>query len=284
VLNGGEEDDRLSGGDGADVLNGGSGDDLLDGGSGDDLLDGGAGRDVLYGGSGADVFVCRPVSQATPANGAVEWMQWKIEDGGNGHWYALIETPGGLSWQDAKAAAEQLAPGTHLATFTSAAEGAFVAEKVLSENLGRPYSQPWLGGFQPDGSVEPDSGWQWVTGEPSVYAGWAEGEPNDEGGEDALHVWGLAGWNDRPANVPLPTYLVEADRGPAEGVDRIMDFEDGVDRLDLTAFAFKSLDDLAALIQPKGPDTLIDLSTVGGEDTLIAGINVFEFSPDDLLI
>jgi hypothetical protein len=77
---------------------------------------------------------------------------------------------------------------------------------------------------------------------------------------------------------------VEADRGPAEGVDRIMDFEDGVDRLDLTAFAFKSLDDLAALIQPKGPDTLINLSTVGGEDTLIAGINVFELSADDLLI
>ena len=288
VLNGGEEDDRLSGGDGADVLNGGRGDDFLDGGSGDDLLDGGAGRDILYGGPGADVFVCRPVPQATPANGAVEWVQWKIEDGGNGHWYAAVLVPEGILWKSAKSAAEDLGEGAHLATIANEEENAFVLSVIENARYRTASGEFWLGGYQAADAAKPEGGWQWITGEPFEFQDWAPGEPNDDGGQDYLpfadSAYGPYGRWDDHHNAARKAFLADSPILPAAPIDRIMDFEDGVDRLDLTAFAFKSLDDLAALIQPKGPDTLIDLSTVGGEDTLIAGINVFELSPDDVLI
>ena len=53
-LSGGAGDDTLSGGSGSDKLSGGSGDDSLYGGSGSDKLDGGSGDDTLSGGSGSD--------------------------------------------------------------------------------------------------------------------------------------------------------------------------------------------------------------------------------------
>ncbi len=37
----------------------------------------------------------------------------------------------------------------------------------------------WYGGFQPPGVTPPNSGWEWVTGEPWDYTNWAPGEPND---------------------------------------------------------------------------------------------------------
>jgi Ca2+-binding RTX toxin-like protein len=46
--------DLLLGGAGNDILVGGHGDDTLDGGTGNDLMDGGAGRDHLFGGDGDD--------------------------------------------------------------------------------------------------------------------------------------------------------------------------------------------------------------------------------------
>ena len=33
--------------------------------------------------------------------------------------------------------------------------------------------------LQPRGAREPDGGWQWVTGEPFVFADWRPGDPND---------------------------------------------------------------------------------------------------------
>ena len=47
-------DDHLAGNDGADLLDGAAGADWLDGGTGDDVLRGGDGNDVLVGGEGAD--------------------------------------------------------------------------------------------------------------------------------------------------------------------------------------------------------------------------------------
>ncbi|MBU8538341.1 calcium-binding protein [Falsiroseomonas tokyonensis] len=56
LLDGGAGDDRLAGGDDNDWLFGAAGDDLLAGGSGADTLDGGTGRDRLLGGDGNDVL------------------------------------------------------------------------------------------------------------------------------------------------------------------------------------------------------------------------------------
>lgn len=55
-IDGGAGKDLIEGGDGADDLDGELGDDSLSGGAGNDLLNGGAGNDLLTGGAGADVF------------------------------------------------------------------------------------------------------------------------------------------------------------------------------------------------------------------------------------
>ncbi|MEY5032006.1 MAG: hypothetical protein RL354_1037, partial [Planctomycetota bacterium] len=46
---------------------------------------------------------------------AADAVQWRVEDGGNGHWYEV--NPSGLTWEAAKQFAESL--GGHLVTVTS---------------------------------------------------------------------------------------------------------------------------------------------------------------------
>lgn len=53
-ISGGSGKDKLEGGSGSDTLDGGSGADKLYGGSGDDVLGGGPGKDKMYGDSGKD--------------------------------------------------------------------------------------------------------------------------------------------------------------------------------------------------------------------------------------
>ncbi|MBI4515325.1 MAG: hypothetical protein HY699_05860 [Deltaproteobacteria bacterium] len=124
----------------------------------------------------------------------------------NGHTYQAVCAPDGITWDAAKTAAE--AQGGHLVTITSAQENQFVFDLVdapelwLSAGVG-PSSGPWLGGYQPPGSVEPAGGFRWVTDEPFGYTNWAPGEPNDwAAGEDYLIFWSVSGpgrnslWND----------------------------------------------------------------------------------------
>ncbi|MEQ8765917.1 MAG: LamG-like jellyroll fold domain-containing protein [Planctomycetota bacterium] len=129
----------------------------------------------------------------------------------NGHHYRLVWDF--LSWSEARDAAALLdhegIPG-HLATVTSLPENAFV-----STRLGTP-SAPWLGGEQPPGSVEPDGGWRWITGEPFDFTAWGPGEPNDSDvladSEEALSYFAAfpSTWNDAP-NDPavIRPFLVE---------------------------------------------------------------------------
>jgi hypothetical protein len=132
----------------------------------------------------------------------------------NGNSYDFISVPDGISWTDAKAAAE--AAGGHLATVTSAAENDFITAH-FSDAF---YAGAWLGGFQPDGSSGgPADNWHWVTGEAWDYVNWAIAEPNDwtgwgstynlwqyDGKEDALHfAWysTFGTWNDTPKDLSL---------------------------------------------------------------------------------
>ena len=102
----------------------------------------------------------------------------------NGHIYDAISAPGGITWDDAKAAAEAM--GGHLATISSVDENTFIFVNLPEASLdGFGY---WLGAFQPGDTPEhdadPAAGWHWVTGESFDYSFWAHfggpfGEPND---------------------------------------------------------------------------------------------------------
>jgi len=126
---------------------------------------------------------------ATAVDSSAEPVQWPV----NGHYYEAVLVPGGISWDEADAAAT--AAGRYLATIASQEENDFVFGLVdfpafwtapVVGNRG-----PWLGGFQFPDSGGPEDDWQWVTGEPWGYTNWADGQPNDLRGwkEDKLHFF-----------------------------------------------------------------------------------------------
>lgn len=143
--------------------------------------------------------------------------EWSVAEGGNGHLYEVISVPGSISWANARDAAISL--GGDLATITSVEENDFLFELCMTSDVTSGFSgggwQVWLGGFQPEGSPEPDGNWQWVTGEPFVYTNWYAPNPSNSGsfgpvGEDRLTISYLNGWNDIYNNhAYMSTYIVE---------------------------------------------------------------------------
>ena len=132
-------------------------------------------------------------------------VQWRIEDGGNGHYYELLPEETGLSWEEAKKQAEDedkvfMGANGYLATITSVEENSFVFDTLLtSETL----AFAFLGGSLPT----PGGQWQWDNGDPWSYTRWKSGEPTGMPDEDALQMYGKADpnatkspgyWNDMP--------------------------------------------------------------------------------------
>ncbi len=105
----------------------------------------------------------------------------------NGHTYYVL--PQG-TWQNAENQA--IAMGGHLVTVNDPAEqdwiisAFFIAAGAANESI-------WIG--LKDDATEGD--WRWVNGEPVNFTNWGSGEPNDNGGEDFVHMNQAAvGWND----------------------------------------------------------------------------------------
>ncbi|MEI7878973.1 MAG: dockerin type I domain-containing protein, partial [Planctomycetota bacterium] len=126
--------------------------------------------------------------QGTPC--APNAVQWRVADGGNGHWYQASSI--NRRWHDAKAASESI--GGHLVTLTSAAE-----RECVWSRLPRAGDDCWIGGFQQPNACEPGCGWTWVTGEPWSYTYWWSVAPDNNpvrGNENVLdtNISGL--WDD----------------------------------------------------------------------------------------
>ena len=164
------------------------------------------GSDVVLGAAAAAA-----VSMSALAGDAV---QWRVEDGGNGHWYQWLQRVPGRDWNGWRAYAEGI--GGHLATITTPAENWFVTGPSVFQGSQASINggSAFIGAFQPSGSGEPYGDWQWVTGEPFVLdpSQWRSLEDccggsycNNEG-EDAAALWSWAGdlqdplaerkWND----------------------------------------------------------------------------------------
>jgi hypothetical protein len=154
---------------------------------------------------------------------AASAFQWKSTDGGNDHWYEVVKVDSGISWTNAKAAAE--GKGGHLATITSAEEQIFVF------GLDGPDSwngqKTWLGGYQTSNQGDTDENWVWVTGEDWVYTKWPGSQPDDKDGvEDGVEDYlqfrknsAKGFWNDEAnwegnTNKRTYYYVVEYENGP----------------------------------------------------------------------
>jgi hypothetical protein len=135
------------------------------------------------------------------------------------HFYLVVNGSTIGTWWQAKSYAESttyLGKKGHLVTISSAVEDSFVKQYALN---GRSCCY-WLGGYQPAGSSEPNSGWRWVTNEPMVYTNWMQYEPNNNEWEDHYgyppedYIQGESqGWNDVSVGVPGSgsTFVIEYD-------------------------------------------------------------------------
>jgi hypothetical protein len=156
-----------------------------------------------------------------------------------GHYYRCFLAPG-ISWADAKAAAQAATSGcppAHLATLTSAEEDAFVQllrrEFVQAQGDSAIFGQEfWVGGSQLRDQATPGTGWLWENNEGPIsgvnggasYANWNTSEPNDYGKtigiedneENFLAIgWnGLSVWNDEGTLDNILGYVVEYEVSP----------------------------------------------------------------------
>jgi hypothetical protein len=132
----------------------------------------------------AIVFVCSSDAAGVPVQNPL-----------NGHYYERVDEV--RTWPSARLAAEarsHLGVSGHLVTITSLAEQNFVYATFSEFSF--------IGGYQLPGAIEPDQGWQWVTGEPFVYTNWGQGSPNNIFGnnpnENAISFETGGFWNDAP--------------------------------------------------------------------------------------
>jgi len=140
---------------------------------------------------------CELAATGSPYPDAV---QWTVASGGNGHWYALVNTRLN-SWTAQRDFA--VTNRGHLVTITSTAELQFV-RGLVPLNLpgyGQNYvAGPAIGLYQLPGAAEPAGGWTWVTGEPVSVTDWTPGEPNNSGGNECVARYrfqsGNLSWND----------------------------------------------------------------------------------------
>ena len=145
--------------------------------------------------------------QGTPCTVGNYPVQWRIENGGSGHWYAAVPS-GPLPWDAARAAS--MALGGDLVTITSVGESDHVWPIVDQPKHwafpGMPMG-PWIGAFQGPDGPEPTGDWRWVSGESFVFEEWSEDNPNNNcagGAEGYAHYWGTCcfgrgrNWNDFP--------------------------------------------------------------------------------------
>ncbi len=133
----------------------------------------------------------------------------------NGHYYRLTSVPGG--WPEAEAEAELV--GGHLATVRNEAEENWIYDTFqVTSGL---FNEVWIGLRQDPNGAEPDGGWEWASGEPTVYVNWCAGEPNNTGEEEEYGelAFSLATpqyflcWND-DTSTSLPFGLIERSTPP----------------------------------------------------------------------
>jgi hypothetical protein len=165
------------------------------------------------------------VTAAVTANGALagDAVQWRVADGGNGHWYRLSRQATPLGWHGATQLSE--AAGGHLATLTTAAEDAWVrAQIVASANIPALQGGPWIGAMC---EGENWGAWRWITGETWDYSAWAGSEPNNGGGREyyvQMYQGQNMAWNDNQEDGRSSTFSAVIEWSADCNNDNIVDY------------------------------------------------------------
>ena len=158
-----------------------------------------------------DISAITLVGAPIEPNARVEWQ---------GHKYEAIFVPNGITWDEAKSAAENTSG--YLVGIDSPAENKFVFSLIQDDKFwtwdGLNVEGPLVGGYRKPESKEPASGWVWVNGDkPFSYTNWGDGEPNNyKGIEDVTAFFGKGTtkgekWNDVKRSFKSKGYIVEWD-------------------------------------------------------------------------
>jgi hypothetical protein len=177
------------------------------------------------------MFVCAPASaqdmsfaQPPLEHHTVALVLWTLAEGGNGHFYEVVSSPGGINWPDAESYAE--AHGGYLATITSARENTFVFKLIDSAQFWLTSASgdsrgPWLGGRISAGENSTNPGWQWLNHEGAfTYTNWTPGPPANPPPNSRLIFFGPGRDNRQPtwsfaaADQHLSGFVVEYDTDP----------------------------------------------------------------------
>lgn len=270
-LDGGDGDDVLDGGAGIDKLFGGNNNDSLYGGDGSDSLDGGGGNNLLDGGAGNDTIV---------ADDGLDTIT-----GGNGN--DKISGGGGNDSIDAGNNNDTVNAGDGDDTVDAGASDDFVTGGLGNDNI--------QGGTGND-SITGDEGNDYLLGHngldsldggigsDTIYAG----NDNDLliGGEDGDELHGMTGndtiiggtgidtmFGDEGADTFVFQTIGDSTVGGWVPRDTIVDFEVGVDKIDLTALGFMTYIGNGSFTGA-GPELSHYASLEPGVDHIIVSIDI----------
>jgi hypothetical protein len=130
---------------------------------------------------------------------------WRVEDGGNGHWYQgiLFTDTSPTSWTTARTAATGI--GGDLASLTSSVEANWLYDRIASRvSLWLGDFGPFVGLSQPPGAPEPGGGWVWVDGTANTGSvPWCGNQPDNYipcGAEQVALYWTGGPWSPAPRN------------------------------------------------------------------------------------
>jgi hypothetical protein len=133
-------------------------------------------------------------------------VQWKVADGGNGHWYQGVVADG-CTWTGARTAA--LAMGGNLVSLGTQAKSDWVYAQIASQpTLWNNRIGPRIGLVQDPTGAEPVGGWGWSDGTPLKYTNWNidgfYGQPNPVDGDQCIDsdFGGYYGW----PNIPMDSW------------------------------------------------------------------------------
>ena len=140
-------------------------------------------------------------------------VQWRIEDGGNGHWYQVLTSPSNIDWFEARDRAT--ARGGLLVSITSNSENAWIHALAVQTpgawgSNGHPFWTfgPWIGASK----LQASGPWRWVSSESWNYAAWYSGQPDSN--QPSVACFGCSGspqaaWSDEEHDAPVRSYVVE---------------------------------------------------------------------------
>ena len=138
----------------------------------------------------ASQFAFQPDAAAQPPAAVL----WRVQDGGNGHWYRFDARH--MNWEVTRLAA--MAEGGHLACIGTSSENEFVRDLIPSGDAA------YLG------AIRIPSGWRWISGEAWRYTNWNSNEPNGSTVNEV--VWlerDSGGWNDHTQTYDIQGAVIE---------------------------------------------------------------------------